>query len=963
MFRTAAKKIAHNTMIPVLGANKDLRSLQDLITAEKAVLNSLERLSADLAKASEALKAWGLGEGDDLGDTLTMSCVLYQHFAEALKNYAGHEVSVREHMKAVRSREERLDELRRHRKSVVSEADSAERKLSKMNPDSKNLQAQTDHLNKLRDEIRIIDMDIMAEEASLSDFKRSTAKIWMGLKFGGLVECSQKGVIIGETGKMIIAEIPLETTDPGLPRATYHGYARTEALLDHARRTLNEVIFFPEPDQEALQQPIIARAFSSPELPAIPNRQSSISQFALAGPTSRRDSASMSSTYVMSQPDEHQLQSSPRNSQHVRSSQFDPSYSSFPMPPQAPFTQLGTQLEQTPSYEDLHLVGSPPPVNEAEFGILSAGMRSPRASSVPSPRFSTVPARAVGPRPLRGPSATGAARGSAYGTLPLRMDGRPPSLDVNPQDSFSSSIAEALGEDFEIGQERADPSSLDPPSKNGQEKKRPSMDSHKSYSPPPPQYSAAVAGTSYDPHRGSTEGRQPEAQSSYTSSPLEPPASAIGRENRRVTFESSPPAEIRPPAAQEPESAEQDRNSEGAHSVTTSNSMTTDEGSSQNPFENENNEVLPQEQIPETQESAAAAAVPPLPARSPTPPIDDRSLNAVAAREVSRELDSLMFNPAPAPAPTASPPATNRTPSPLVPPLAPFARPGPILRPTMNTAVSYPRPSSPHIAPQYVRERDKSLASPSVGSVSDEHTTAPSPAPSAPLSADDAASLVALPQAPALSVTQVTPSRATSASPFRTPSEHLAGSNASFYSLPPALTGSGTSFASQSGKISAAAFRRQQLRSPSMPPADIGGGATLADTSPLVVRKRPLPQSPTPPPSVRPGAMPRLPSVPLMGTMRSATLDSAGSQAQGRFRSASSAYPGQRDGADSFAGGERASRSPGGHEEAAESDDDYDYIEAYVGNGNGRGHGEDEHGRMGYERGRFATNLEGGGLR
>jgi hypothetical protein len=29
--------------------------------------NRLEKLSADYSKASEALKAWGLGEGDDLG--------------------------------------------------------------------------------------------------------------------------------------------------------------------------------------------------------------------------------------------------------------------------------------------------------------------------------------------------------------------------------------------------------------------------------------------------------------------------------------------------------------------------------------------------------------------------------------------------------------------------------------------------------------------------------------------------------------------------------------------------------------------------------------------------------------------------------------------------------------------------------------------------------------------------------
>jgi hypothetical protein len=40
MFKSAATKIAHNTTLPALGGNKDLRPLQDLITLEKNVLTS-----------------------------------------------------------------------------------------------------------------------------------------------------------------------------------------------------------------------------------------------------------------------------------------------------------------------------------------------------------------------------------------------------------------------------------------------------------------------------------------------------------------------------------------------------------------------------------------------------------------------------------------------------------------------------------------------------------------------------------------------------------------------------------------------------------------------------------------------------------------------------------------------------------------------------------------------------------
>lgn len=60
------KKIAHSSNLPALG-NKDLRALQDLIHTEKAVLVGLQKLSTDLSKSSDALKTWGLGEGEDLG--------------------------------------------------------------------------------------------------------------------------------------------------------------------------------------------------------------------------------------------------------------------------------------------------------------------------------------------------------------------------------------------------------------------------------------------------------------------------------------------------------------------------------------------------------------------------------------------------------------------------------------------------------------------------------------------------------------------------------------------------------------------------------------------------------------------------------------------------------------------------------------------------------------------------------
>ena len=68
-------------------------------------------------------------------DTLNASSTLLGYFATALSQYASHEQTIREHMKKVRSREENLDELKRRRKTVITKAESAEKKLSKMSPE------------------------------------------------------------------------------------------------------------------------------------------------------------------------------------------------------------------------------------------------------------------------------------------------------------------------------------------------------------------------------------------------------------------------------------------------------------------------------------------------------------------------------------------------------------------------------------------------------------------------------------------------------------------------------------------------------------------------------------------------------------------------------------------------------------------------------------------------------------
>ncbi|KIK63463.1 hypothetical protein GYMLUDRAFT_163229 [Collybiopsis luxurians FD-317 M1] len=65
MLKNAATKLAHSSTLPSLG-NKELKPLQDLIIAEKTVLNSLQKLSTDFTKAADTLKVWASNEGEEL---------------------------------------------------------------------------------------------------------------------------------------------------------------------------------------------------------------------------------------------------------------------------------------------------------------------------------------------------------------------------------------------------------------------------------------------------------------------------------------------------------------------------------------------------------------------------------------------------------------------------------------------------------------------------------------------------------------------------------------------------------------------------------------------------------------------------------------------------------------------------------------------------------------------------------
>ncbi len=111
---------------------QSLRELQDLITAEKGILQSHERVANDISKGCNAMSTWGASEGSDLSDVMSHAAAIFMHLSNAMNKYAEHEASVRVLYKSIRKREEDLEEMVKGRKQLGSRAEKEEKKLAKM---------------------------------------------------------------------------------------------------------------------------------------------------------------------------------------------------------------------------------------------------------------------------------------------------------------------------------------------------------------------------------------------------------------------------------------------------------------------------------------------------------------------------------------------------------------------------------------------------------------------------------------------------------------------------------------------------------------------------------------------------------------------------------------------------------------------------------------------------------------
>ena len=233
----------------------------------------------------------------------------------------------------------------------------------------------------------------------------------------------------------------MDKTQPGFPRPSYTGNARTEWLVGEAQRICQSVTFSeghtalvfattrpvsmthasPSPQAAGFQQPI------PPGSPAPSTAQPSVAPGQDMGSDFRKlsfgpefSAASLSLPYIQ------------------------PGFSGAQYPQQAGTPGIH-QPQQYPTYpmqaQTIHEVN--------EFGTYNAGNQFPARPSSVGPGGPSYQGGMGGPQGPR--FATVGSRPVYPGLLP-EMGDRPPSLDIaQSQDSFSSSVAQALAQDLKAG--------------------------------------------------------------------------------------------------------------------------------------------------------------------------------------------------------------------------------------------------------------------------------------------------------------------------------------------------------------------------------------------------------------------------------------------------------------------------------------------------------------------------------
>lgn len=307
-------------------------------------------------------------------------------------------------------------------------------------------------------------------------------------------------------------EILLIPTEPGLPRPYYQGHARTEFVVAEAQRAIDEVHFSTDPGQRPHSMSI--RPLPGSELPPISGPQGMLTPMA----TGSAYTPSASTPSVAEAPSDmfkrqSQVYMSPGQQLNalppIRSATDDSfgmqSYlandNGAPAPPTSPpMSPHGSQ-----AFGSLPLAPLPEvnefgayPATSSQFAPRSTSLRNlgPSAdSSAPAspvggprgPRFATFPTKlAAAPVPPRFQNLQAGSPPSLY-AAPQGLGERGPSLDLERRESlsFSSSIAQALGEEWDDSNQ----GTPQPGQPTNPKLQSPSNGSQEQWTLPPPRYS------------------------------------------------------------------------------------------------------------------------------------------------------------------------------------------------------------------------------------------------------------------------------------------------------------------------------------------------------------------------------------------------------------------------------------------------------------------------------------------
>lgn len=179
----------------------------------------LQRLSSDFSKAADAMRTWAISEGDELSVSLDFISRSTQHRTRVQDILSSSRTLLAHFSGALNRREESLDDLQRRRRRIAASVESIKKKLTRMNRETKAFSVQMDALSISCEDMRDLDAKIAQEQSTMAAFKRKCTRNWLTLKFGGLSECCEKGMIVGEIGKRMVVVGTFGVTQTAVCRA------------------------------------------------------------------------------------------------------------------------------------------------------------------------------------------------------------------------------------------------------------------------------------------------------------------------------------------------------------------------------------------------------------------------------------------------------------------------------------------------------------------------------------------------------------------------------------------------------------------------------------------------------------------------------------------------------------------------------------------------------------------------